>query len=125
MSTDPTDTSDTIDGSDTTDSSDTSATAASITRTTATDVISNREYDVPADAPTHDCPYCEAVLPTDELLDLHIGVEHEDEASEAELEAYEDTFERESNQVFIYHLKVISLVVAIYFVFLFTYSAIL
>lgn len=122
MSTDPTDTSDTTDGSD---SSDTSATAAMIARTTATDNIPNREYDVPADAPTHGCPYCEAVLTTDELLDLHIGVEHEDEASEAELEAYEDTFERESNQVFIYHLKVISLVVAIYFVFLFTYSAIL
>ena len=83
-----------------------------------------REYDVPAGAPAHECPYCEAVLPEVDLLELHVGVEHEDEATEAELEAFEDTFEQESNQVFIYHLKVISLVVAIYFVFLFTYSAV-
>lgn len=83
-----------------------------------------RVYDVPSDAPRHECPYCEAVLPEQELLDLHLGVEHENEASDAELEAFEETFEQESNQVFIYHLKVISLVVTIYFIFLFTYSAV-
>ena len=82
------------------------------------------EYDVPAGAPAHECPYCDAVLPEEDLLALHVGVDHEDEATEAELEAFEETYERESNQVFIYHLKVISLVVAIYFVFLFTYSAV-
>ena len=91
----------------------------------AADTTSRRVYDVPADAPSYDCPYCDAALPEEDLLDLHIGVEHEDEATEAELEAFEETFERESNQVFIYHLKVISLVVGIYFIFLFTYSAIL
>lgn len=84
-----------------------------------------RVYDVPPDAPAHDCPYCEAVLPEQELLELHVGVEHEDEATDDELEAFEDTFEGESNQVFIYHLKVIVMVVAIYFIFLFTYSAVL
>lgn len=95
-------------------------------RTASADAgTTRREYDVPPDAPAHDCPYCEAVIPTDELLTLHVGIEHEDRATEAELEAYEDTFERESNQVFIYHLKVIVMVVAIYFVFLFTYSAVL
>ena len=100
------------DTADTTEAPDTSGTTP------------RRVYEVPADAPSYDCPYCDAVLPEEELLDLHIGVEHEEDASEEELEAFEDTFERESNQVFIYHLKVISLVVAIYFAFLFTYSAI-
>lgn len=85
----------------------------------------DRVYDVPPDAPAHECPYCEVVLPEQELLELHVGVEHEDDATDAELEAFEDTFERESNQVFIYHLKVIVLVVAIYFIFLFTYSAVI
>lgn len=82
-------------------------------------------YDVPPDAPAHECPYCEAVLPERDLFELHVGVEHENEATDAELEAFEDTFEQESNQVFIYHLKVIVLVVAIYFIFLFTYSAVI
>lgn len=99
--------------------------------TNADDTSPHREstpehvYDVPPDAPAHECPYCEAVLPERELLELHVGIEHEHDATDDELEAFEDTFEWESNQVFIYHLKVISLVVTIYFVFLFTYSAVL
>jgi hypothetical protein len=83
-----------------------------------------RTYDVPPDADAYHCPYCEDVEPREDLRDLHVGHRHPDEASETELETFERTFERESNDVFIYHLKVISLVVAIYFIFLFTYSAV-
>lgn len=85
---------------------------------------STREYDVPPEADGHECPYCAAIEPRETLLELHIGHAHEGEATDEELDTFEKTFERESNDVFIYHLKVISLVVAIYFVFLFTYSAV-
>lgn len=83
-----------------------------------------REYDVPPDADAFDCPYCDVIEPREDLLTLHVGHEHESLASEAELDDFEKTFERESNDVFIYHLKVIVMVVAIYFVFLFAYSAV-
>lgn len=83
-----------------------------------------REYDVPPDTEAFECPYCEVVEPREDLRDLHVGIAHEDEATDEELDTYDQTFERESNDVFIYHLKVISGVVAIYFVFLFTYSAV-
>jgi|GEM_PF-2772741 len=83
-----------------------------------------REYDVPPDAESFDCPYCDVVEPREDLLTLHVGHEHESQASAEELDDFEKTFERESNDVFIYHLKVIVMVVAIYFVFLFTYSAV-
>lgn len=85
----------------------------------------DREYDVPTDADTYACPYCEDVQPTEQFRDLHVGIRHEDDATEEELETFDRTFDRESNEVFIYHLKVISGVVAIYFVFLFTYSAVI
>lgn len=84
----------------------------------------DREYDVPPDADAYDCPYCDVVEPREDLVELHIGHAHEDEATDEELDTFERTFDRESNDVFIYHLKVISMVVAIYFVFLFTYSAV-
>lgn len=83
-----------------------------------------REYDVPDDVTGFECPYCVAVIPRQDLLELHIGHEHGDTATDEECDTFEKTFDRESNDVFIYHLKVISLVVAIYFVFLFTYSAV-
>lgn len=86
--------------------------------------IPGRTYDVPEGAEAHDCPYCVAVFPQEELRDLHVGIDHEDVATEDELETFEDRYERESNDVFIYHLKAIALVVVIYFVFLFAYGAI-
>lgn len=89
--------------------------------TTAT--TPTREYDIPDNADVYECPYCDVVEPREDLRDLHIGHDHEDVADEEEQETFRQTFERESNQVFIYHLKVISLVVAIYFVFLFAFSA--
>lgn len=84
----------------------------------------DREYAVPADADAYECPYCDDVQPREDLRDLHVGHQHAEAATEDELETFDRTFERESNDVFIYHLKVISGVVVIYFVFLFTYSAV-
>lgn len=92
--------------------------------TTTARPVDDREYDVPPGADAYPCPYCDVVEPREDLRDLHVGHRHADVATDAELDTFERTFERESNDVFIYHLKVISLVVAIYFIFLFTYSAV-
>lgn len=67
----------------------------------------------PGDEPAARCPHCERPFRTERLRDLHVGEFH-DEATDAERDAYEAAREDESDELFLYHLKVIGTLGAIW-----------
>ena len=85
---------------------------------TATDVAT----EVPPDETTHDCPYCGRPFSEAEYRTLHVGLDHHDECTEAEVEAFQDAYRDESEEIRLFRLKTIAALVLLYFGFLFTYS---
>jgi len=74
----------------------------------------NRDYltDVPTrvpdkETPAATCEYCGRPFGTDRGHDLHLGEAHDDELTEAQREAYEHAREEESDELFLYHFKVV------------------
>lgn len=55
-------------------------------------------------------------------LVLHRGLEHSDELSEDEVAVFHDAYEAESEELRLFRLKALALLVLLYFGFLFMYS---
>ncbi|WP_410764492.1 hypothetical protein [Haloferax sp. DFSO60] len=71
------------------------------------------ETEVPADATdVARCPYCDQPFTTARLRDLHVGEEHD--ATPEEQSAYDEAVEAESEDLFVYHLKVAGALSALY-----------
>jgi len=68
------------------------------------------------------CPYCGRPFVTDHLRTLHIGEEHPEAMSDAEAERYAAADDQESDDLFIFHIKVLALITLIMFVFLYSYT---
>lgn len=78
---------------------------------------------VPADeSPSAHCPYCGHPFATEELCALHLGERHRDDWTDEQRERYESAYDAESNQLFIFHLKVIGALVSIFFLFTYVYA---
>jgi hypothetical protein len=60
------------------------------------------------------CPYCDRPFPRRQLRDLHVGEVHADSTTGADEATYEDVRDEEGDELFMYHLKVIAALVAIY-----------
>ena len=69
--------------------------------------------DVPADAEPVTCPYCERPFPSERLRSLHLGERHAGDLTAGEREAFETAEEAEIDDLFVYHLKVVSLIVIV------------
>jgi hypothetical protein len=69
--------------------------------------------DLPADADPHRCPYCDRPLPGERLLALHLGERHADRLSPAERESFAAAEDGEVDDLFVYHLKVVALIVLV------------
>ena len=81
------------------------------------------EIVVPEDEePPEHCPYCEQPFPTERLLVLHLGEVHGEALTDAQWESYEDAFDAESDELFIYHLKVIGALIVVYFFVTYAYA---
>jgi hypothetical protein len=78
-------------------------------------------YDVPEDAPRHDCERCGAVFASDRHLALHRGLVHDD-LTAAERTAYDDARAAEAADVRRYRLLALGALVAVYFALLFAYA---
>lgn len=79
------------------------------------------EFEVPnEETPQARCPYCERPFAAERVCTLHL-VAHQDEWTDAEQSAYEDAYESETDELFIYHLKVVALLVFVFFTFMYTY----
>jgi len=68
------------------------------------------------------CGYCGAPFADAEQLALHHGLEHDGRLTEAEREAFESAYADESEDIRLFRLKALAVLVALYFVLLMTYS---
>lgn len=71
------------------------------------------------------CPYCDRPFPRAHLRDLHVGNRHPDEISGPERERYEAAVDRESDDLFILHMKVIAGLVLAFFAIAYLYAFVL
>jgi hypothetical protein len=68
------------------------------------------------------CPYCGRPFATEHLHTLHVGERHADAMTDAEREAYEAADDEESENLFIFHIKVMAIITLVTFVFIYTYT---
>lgn len=68
------------------------------------------------------CQYCGRTVATEELLALHKGHTHDWRLDEAERAAYEAAYRAETETLRVYRLKVIAVLVLLYFGSLFAYA---
>lgn len=85
---------------------------------------------VPTAVPTADedpvrCPYCDRPFPRAHLRDLHVGNRHPEDMAGAEQERYEAAVDRESDELFVLHLKVIAGLVLAFFAIAYLYAFVL
>ncbi|WP_227354429.1 C2H2-type zinc finger protein [Haladaptatus salinisoli] len=80
------------------------------------------DTSVPAGESPHECSRCGMPFRHEDHLVLHRGLEHGDDLSEAEVAAFRDAYEAESEELRLFRLKALALLVLLYFGFLFTYS---
>ena len=79
------------------------------------------EYDVPPDAPRHDCERCEAAFASERHLALHRGLEHED-LTDAERAAFRGARETEEDELGRFRILALGVLVLVYFALLFAYA---
>lgn len=68
------------------------------------------------------CPHCGRPLADEQLLALHVGEEHSDAMSEADITGYEAAREQEDDDLFVFHIKVMAAITLVTFVFIYTYA---
>ena len=82
--------------------------------------------EVPSDEePAARCRLCDRPFPTTERHALHMGEVHGEDLTAAERDRYEDARESESDDLFLYHLKVIATLGTLYAVLVLVYMVVL
>lgn len=84
--------------------------------------VTDAEVRVPDDETGVRCPECGRPFRNERLRALHVGDLHD--ATDEQLEAYEEAREAERADLFYYHLKVVAALVAVYAFFMLTYMAV-
>lgn len=98
--------------------SDAAATGASPAHQSADGHSVVPETAVPAgETPALVCPYCERPFRTVRRGRLHVGEVHAGECTDDERAAYEAARESESDDLFLYHLKVLFAIGSVYAAF--------
>ena len=83
-------------------------------------------FEVPVgEEPAATCDRCGRPFPTTTHHDLHLGEVHGDELTEREQDRYEDALEAETDELFVYHLKVIAGLASLYAVLVLVYMVVL
>jgi hypothetical protein len=83
-------------------------------------------FEVPDGAdPAATCERCGRPFPTTMHHDLHLGEVHGADLTEREHERYEDAVETETDELFVYHLKVIAGLASMYAVLVLVYMVVL
>lgn len=71
------------------------------------------------------CPYCERPFPSDHLRALHVGDAHHDVCTDAEIADYEGAEDEETDELFLFHLRVIAAIGLLYAGFVLVYMVVL
>lgn len=85
-----------------------------------TETTIDAAFDVDGDAER--CPYCGRPFATDHLRTLHVGERHGETMTDEEAEAYAQADDQESDDLFLFHLKVLGALSFIMFLFVYSYS---
>ena len=80
------------------------------------------DYAVPAGETPERCGYCDAPFADADLLALHRGIEHADGLSADERESFEAVYADEQEEIRLFRLKALGLLVLLYFGLLIAYS---
>ncbi len=77
---------------------------------------------VPEDVtPADRCPFCDRPFPTERLCALHLGERHDDALDETERDRYESANDTETDELFVYHLKIVAAFICTFFGFTYVY----
>jgi hypothetical protein len=79
-------------------------------------------YEPRPDTPVEQCPYCGQPFPEAEILLLHKGIDHPEDLSSDEREAYEEARRDEDEELRLFKLKSLVALVALYFGFIMVYA---
>lgn len=83
-------------------------------------------YDVPEDEePVARCPHCDRPFRSERFRDLHVGEVHLADASDAELDRYEEAEDDEDDDLFVFHLKIVAAIVAVIMGYVYLYGFVL
>lgn len=80
------------------------------------------DYEVPADAPVHECGYCGRPFAHEVHLDLHRGLEHPGDLDDAEVAAFRAAHADEEESLDTFRLKALGSLVLLYFGLLMVYA---
>lgn len=84
----------------------------------------NPPVDVPSgETPAATCQYCARPFDTERGRDMHVGEQHAEQATDAELERDESAREEERDELFFYHIKVVAALGLIYSALVIIYMA--
>jgi hypothetical protein len=72
--------------------------------------------------PAATCPHCGRPFRRERHLDLHLGLDHGDRVDDGARERFETAYIDEGEEIRRFRLKVLAVLVVLYFGFLFTYS---
>jgi hypothetical protein len=75
--------------------------------------------------PAGRCPFCERPFRHDRFLDLHLGQAHSPECDEDQIQRYEEANDAESDDLFVFHLKVVAAIVAVIMGYVYLYGFVL
>jgi hypothetical protein len=87
-------------------------------------VVADADVRVPDDEEPPHCPHCQRPFRTEQLRALHVGEFHAADCTDDQREAYDEAREAEREELFVYHLKVVAGLVAVYAFFFLTYLAV-
>jgi len=79
-----------------------------------TDPVQSTTRVPDGETPVACCPYCDRPFARERLRDLHVGEAHAAEWSDPEREAYERAADAEGDDLFLFHLKAMAALVALY-----------
>lgn len=88
--------------------------------------IPQNRFAIPeGERPAACCPFCERPFRDEKFLDLHIGEEHLLECDENHLDRYDEASDAESDELFVFHLKVVAAIVAVIMGYVYLYGFVL
>lgn len=83
------------------------------------------EFEVPDGEPAVECPYCDRPFASQHLRDLHVGERHSDSCTEAEREAVATATDKELDELFVFHIKVVATLTLLYAALVLVYMVVL
>lgn len=88
----------------------------------STHTSSTTEAEFVVDDDAKYCPHCDHPLATDHLRALHVGEQHPEAMSDTEADAFAAARDQESDDLFVFHIKVLAAITLVTFIFIYTYA---